>query len=83
MNEGIEAAPRSGNSYLAAAEIHLILRRKEEAVTDYLKALACGDDASAAALQKLVDMSAEGFPDVMTGLDKAISASPPPVSYIS
>lgn len=76
MNEGIDAAPKAGDSYLAAAEIHLILRRKDEAVTDYIKALACGDNAAASALQKLVDMSAEGYPDVMKGLDKAITAAP-------
>lgn len=76
MNEGIDAAPRSGLSYLSASEIHTLLGRDDEAVADCIKAIACGDESSGIALQKLVDLSNENYSLVMTGLDRAITKSP-------
>ncbi len=76
MNEGIQAAPRSGLSYLSASEIHTLLDRNDEAVADCIKAISCGDESAAAALQKLVDMSNESYPTVIAGLDRAITNSP-------
>lgn len=76
MKEGVDVAPRAGQSYLSAAEIHTLLGRNDEAVADFIRAIACGDESASSALQSLVDRSNEDYPLVMAGLDRAISDSP-------
>lgn len=75
-NDGVEIAPRAGSSYIALADLYNLLDRSDDAITACIRAIGCNDNASGAALQKLVDMSRRSFPGVMGGLDKAINDNP-------
>ncbi len=75
-NEGVEIAPKSGASYIARADIYKLLGRRDEAISQYLTAITCGDEGGGQAMQILADLSYEGYPEVMAAFDKAIADNP-------
>lgn len=76
ITDGINAAPNAGASYVAAAEVYDILGRRDEAISSLIRGLSADDAGAATALQRIVDMSYDGYPTVIAALDKAITDNP-------
>ncbi len=76
INQAYGLLPNASATYIGHAEVLEILGRKNEAIAQYINALATGDAESGNALHKLESLSREDFPEVKQAFDQAIQKAP-------
>lgn len=76
INQAYGLLPNASSTYIGHGEVLEILGRKNEAIAQYINALATGDAESGNALHKLESLSQENFPEVKEAFDKAIQKAP-------
>lgn len=75
-DDAVEANGRTSEAFMRRAGIYEILRRPDEVVAEYIRALSCNDAGAADAMQKLADMSYDDYNTVTKGFDRAIDNAP-------